>query len=212
METQNNHPLHKAVEQLKAMDKIDIHGKQYASVASRVEAFRANFPSATIETVLVHDDEQRVVIQARITIDGALISTGYAEEFRNDGFINSTSALENAETSAIGRSLSACGLSGSEHYASSNEVNNAVTQQNKQNFNSTQQNYNHTNNNSYQKTYQHSQDFSALINAGLQIIDNGDILTVSGEGIYEKKALIKQAGFRWSAPEKLWYLDKRQAA
>ncbi len=215
METQNHHPLHKAVEQLRSMDKIDIHGKQYASVASRVEAFRANFPSATIETILVHDDEQRVVIQARITIDGTLVATGHAEEFRSEGWINSSSAMENAETSAIGRSLSAYGLSGSEHYASSNEVKNAVTQQNKQNsnLNNTQQNYNHANNNSYQKPYQHQSDFSALTNAGgLQVIDKGDILIVSGEGIFEKKDIIKNAGFRWDSQNRQWYMSKRQVA
>ncbi len=211
MQTQN-HPLHKAVEQLRSMDKIDIRGKQYASVASRVEAFRANFPSATIETVLVHDDEQRVVIQARITIDGALVATGYAEEFRSEGWINSSSAMENAETSAIGRSLSACGLSGSEHYASSNEVNSAVSQQSKQNMNNVQQNYNKTNNNTYQKPYQHQNDFSALINAGLQVVDKGDVLVVTGDGIFDKKSIIKNAGFRWSGQDRVWYMQKRQAA
>ena len=40
-----------------------------------------------------------------------------------------TSALENAETSAIGRALAALGLAGTE-YASADEVANAITQQN----------------------------------------------------------------------------------
>jgi hypothetical protein len=93
-----------------------------------VEAFRKHFPVATIETVLIHDDESRVIIQAKIQIGNTLIATGFAEEFRGDGWINATSALENAETSAIGRGLSAAGLMGGE-YASSFEVNNAVTQQ-----------------------------------------------------------------------------------
>lgn len=93
--------------------------------------------------------------------------------------------------------------------------NNGNYQNNQPNNNYQHQNYSQNSNNqqySNKNTYQHSQDFSALINAGLQIIDNGDILTVAGEGIYERKDLIKQFGFRWSAPDKLWYLDKRQAA
>ena len=110
MQTQNNHPLHQAIEQLKSMDKIDIHGKQYASVTSRIEAFRANFPSATIETVLIHDDEQRVVIQARITIDGILVSTGYAEELRGEGWINSSSVLLATSKSFFCVVIIACGL------------------------------------------------------------------------------------------------------
>jgi len=125
---QTQEPLQAAMQELQRMPKIDIKGKQYATVSSRVEAFRKHFPVATIETVLIHDDESRVIIQAKIQIGDTLIATGFAEEFRGDGWINATSALENAETSAIGRGLSAAGLMGGE-YASSFEVNNAVTQQ-----------------------------------------------------------------------------------
>ena len=132
METYTENALSDAMITLSKMPKIDIKGKQYASVASRVEAFRTHFPTASIETVLIYDDEQRVVIQAKIRIGENLISTGYAEEIRGEGWINETSSLENAETSAIGRSLSAFGLSGSEHYASSNEVSNAVNQRQNQ--------------------------------------------------------------------------------
>ncbi len=121
-------PLQSAMQELQRMPKIDIKGKQYATVASRVEAFRKHFPTATIETVLVHDDENRVIMQAKIYIGDTLISTGFAEEFRGDGWINTTSALENSETSAIGRGLSAAGLMGGE-YASSFEVSNAISQQ-----------------------------------------------------------------------------------
>lgn len=121
-------PLQAAMQELQRMPKIDIKGKQYATVSSRVEAFRKHFPTATIETVLIHDDESRVIIQAKIQIGDTLIATGFAEEFRGDGWINATSALENAETSAIGRGLSAAGLMGGE-YASSFEVNNAISQQ-----------------------------------------------------------------------------------
>ena len=105
-------PLQAAMQELQRMPKIDIKGKQYATVSSRVEAFRKHFPTATIETVLVHDDESKVIIQAKIQIGDTLIATGFAEEFRGDGWINATSALENAETSAIGRELSAAGLYG----------------------------------------------------------------------------------------------------
>lgn len=121
-------PLYAAIEELQRMPKVDIKGKKYATVASRVEVFRRHFPAATIETTLIRDDEQRVVVQARIAIEETLIATGFAEEFRGDGWINATSALENAETSAIGRGLSAAGLMGGE-YASSFEVSNAITQQ-----------------------------------------------------------------------------------
>jgi len=44
-----------------------------------------------------------------------------AEEIRGQGMVNTTSALENAETSAIGRALASLGLAGGE-YASANEL------------------------------------------------------------------------------------------
>jgi hypothetical protein len=60
---------------------------------------------------------------------GRLLATGFAEEVRAASKINRTSALENAETSAIGRALAALGLAGTE-YASADEVANAISQQN----------------------------------------------------------------------------------
>jgi hypothetical protein len=48
-----------------------------------------------------------------------------AEEIRGQGLVNTTSALENAETSAIGRALSSLGLAGGE-YASANEMDAVV--------------------------------------------------------------------------------------
>jgi hypothetical protein len=68
------------------------------------------------------DDGQRVVVKARILdIEGRTIGSGYAEEIRGQGHVNQTSALENAETSAIGRALASIGLAGGE-YASANEM------------------------------------------------------------------------------------------
>lgn len=123
-------------------------------------------------------------------------------------------AIDNASKSSVSdslkRSLRTMGSAfGNDLYAkSSSSVQNTQTQNHQQNYSQNSNNQHYSN----KSTYQHSQDFSVLINAGLQIIDNGDILTVAGEGIYERKDLIKQFGFRWSAPDKLWYLDKRQAA
>jgi len=217
-----------AINTLSKMPKIDIKGKQYASVASRVEAFRTHFPTAGIETILIQDDVQRVVIQAKVSIDNNIIATGYAEEFRGEGWINSTSALENAETSAIGRALSAFGLSGSE-YASSNEVTNAISQQQQKHNNKTvnntmqsnQQNSNYSSNNqqmqiqSNQTPYKNQHDFQQLTNIGLQIVEKGDMLTVQGDKstIISNKELLKKMGFRFDFNgTKEWYILLRQAA
>ena len=59
---------------------------------------------------------------------GRVRATGHAEEVRASSQINKTSALENAETSAIGRALAALGYAGTE-FASADEVAQAITQQ-----------------------------------------------------------------------------------
>jgi hypothetical protein len=216
MNPQNQHPLHLAVEELKTLPAIDIKGKAYTTVANRINVFRKFFPDYSIVTNILNDDEIKVVVQTKITTpNNIVIATGLAEEFRNDNFINTTSALENAETSSIGRALACLSLGGSE-YASANEVENAISQQEQIKQNNNQRT---TNQQTYQpqrqmqNQHQHQNDFTTLINAGLQVIDNGsDILTVAGDGIFEKKNIIKSAGFHWSSQNRVWYMNKREAA
>lgn len=111
---------------------VTIHGRQYKTVALRVSEFRDKYPIETgwaILTEIIRADDLACVVQASIVNpEGATIATGYAEENRSNTGVNSTSALENAETSAIGRALSAAGFGGDE-YASADEVANAVKQQ-----------------------------------------------------------------------------------
>ena len=162
-------------------------------------------------------DDIKVVVQTKITTpNNIVVATGLAEEFRGKNIINTTSALENAETSSIGRALACLSLGGSE-YASANEVENAISQQEQIKQNNNQRT---TNQQTYQpqrqtnqNQYQHQNDFRTLINSGLKVIDNGsDILTISGDGIFEKKNIIKNAGFRWDGKTKTWYMQKREAA
>ena len=109
---------------------VPIHGKQYKTVAYRVNEFRSQYPDYTVSTELVEANDTLVVMKASISNEqGRLLATGFAEEVRAASKINRTSALENAETSAIGRALAALGLAGTE-YASADEVASAIKQQN----------------------------------------------------------------------------------
>ena len=118
------------------MDKqdgvIDIHGKGYKTVALRVHEFRAAHPIEEgwrIDPKVISAGEDVVMVRAEIRDPGGrLVAAGHAEERRGSSQINRTSALENCETSAIGRALAAAGLGGTE-YASANEVENAIHQQ-----------------------------------------------------------------------------------
>ena len=108
---------------------VNIHGKEYHTVAERVAAFRAVSADLTIETEIVRWEGDDVVIKASISDSGKLIATGLAHEVRGSTNINKTSHVENCETSAIGRALAAFGMGGTE-YATADEVANAITQQN----------------------------------------------------------------------------------
>lgn len=125
--------------------KVNIHGKEYKTVALRVKEFREDEALGTfgIETDLI-SNANLVVIKATIkNEDDRVVATGYAEEERDSTNINRTSALENCETSAIGRALACLGLAGTE-YASANEVSDAILNQAKKDVSEYFINYNAT--------------------------------------------------------------------
>lgn len=115
---------------------INIHGKEYVLVNERLEEFLAENPKATIETVIAKQDSimdtatgdpcNQYIVHAKIIPnplqEPEVYYTGYAEERDNNGFINKTSALENAETSAIGRALAFAGYGSAQSIASADEV------------------------------------------------------------------------------------------
>lgn len=109
--------------------KVLIHGREYETVASRIKKFRDAYRDYSVVTEIVARDDEVVVMKATISNEqGRVLATGHSEEVRASSTINKTSALENAETSAIGRALAAFGLGGTE-FASADEVANAISQQ-----------------------------------------------------------------------------------
>lgn len=105
---------------------MNFRGNDYYTVARRVADFRAAHPISAgwgihTEPVLLSDDMVR--FKARIVDpEGRTVATGYAEETRTSRGVNSTSALENCETSSIGRALAAAGYVAGGQYASADEV------------------------------------------------------------------------------------------
>jgi hypothetical protein len=104
---------------------VQIHNKDYFTVAERIAKLRDDHPDYTVETQLISHDDEKVIMKALIMNGDNLIATGYAEEVRGSSNINRTSALENAETSAVGRALAFFGLAGTE-IASADEVAGAI--------------------------------------------------------------------------------------
>ena len=80
----------------------------YETVETRLEKFIKDFPDFRLSTELESFQNDRFIVKAylyRTFADVVAFSTGYAEEKVTDRGVNSTSALENCETSAIGRAL-----------------------------------------------------------------------------------------------------------
>jgi len=80
----------------------------YETVETRLEKFIKDFPDFRVSTELESFQNDRFIVKAylyRTFADSVAFSTGYAEEKVTDRGVNSTSALENCETSAIGRAL-----------------------------------------------------------------------------------------------------------
>ena len=108
---------------------INLKGKEYSMVSSRLEIFRKHFgfKYGIVEEILI-DDGKRVVTKTSI-IDRdnpeTPIGVGHAEEIRGSSLVNKTSAIENCMTSSLGRALAtAAALHGGE-MASSNELEKA---------------------------------------------------------------------------------------
>jgi hypothetical protein len=82
--------------------------EDYETVEERLAKFWKEHPDGRIYTTLVEHTLQRFIVQAaiyRTEVDAQPWTTGYAEETVSTRGVNSTSALENCETSAIGRAL-----------------------------------------------------------------------------------------------------------
>ena len=84
----------------------------YETVEVRLGKFIAEYPDFRIYTELLESSPTRFIVRAsiyRTELDANPWATGLAYEVVTDRGVNSTSALENAETSAIGRSLANAG-------------------------------------------------------------------------------------------------------
>lgn len=110
---------------------VNIHGREYYTVAERVQQLNKEVgrDKYSLITTIVSNTDGVLIMKANLQI-GDQVYIGHSLEREGSSQINKTSHLENAETSAIGRALAAAGFLGHE-YASANEVENAVHQQDK---------------------------------------------------------------------------------
>jgi len=94
----------------KEINSMKIGNKDYATVNERVKAFRKVYPNGSVETEIEDLTDTAVRMKAQIRDEkGDIIATGRASEIKK-GMVNSTSMIENCETSAVGRALGFAGF------------------------------------------------------------------------------------------------------
>lgn len=116
-----------------AIVTTNIKGKEYAPVNERVIAFRKLYPEGFIDTEIVSMDAGVVVMKATCGYyengQAVTLGVGFAYEREGSSNINKTSYIENCQSSAIGRAVGTIGIGIKAAVASSEEVQNAILQQ-----------------------------------------------------------------------------------
>lgn len=100
---------------------------KYNPVHSRIAEFYEKYPQGRIVTEMIRLNEETgfVCIKANVfrqPDDAEPSATGHAFEIRGQGYVNTTSFVENCETSAVGRGLAILGFSIENGIASREEM------------------------------------------------------------------------------------------
>ena len=105
----------------------------YETVEERLVKYWKDHPDGRIDTTIVEASPMRFIVKAsiyRTEVDAHPWTTGFAEETVSTRGVNSTSALENCETSAIGRALANAGYATKGKRPSREEMVKVATQAN----------------------------------------------------------------------------------
>lgn len=109
------------------MQTIKFKGTDYVEVKERI-LYLANekpFGYSVLTKAKYYQEDKMWVVKATLLVNGEKYN-GHAQEIVGDGYINKTSALENAETSAVGRAFAMAGIGVIGSIASMDEINKSL--------------------------------------------------------------------------------------
>jgi len=106
----------------------------YELVEVRLGRFISDYPDFMVHTEVIETTATRFIVRAKIyrtCLDAQPVATGLAYETITDRGVNQTSALENCETSAIGRALANAGYAAKGKRPSQSEMAKVIAAQEK---------------------------------------------------------------------------------
>lgn len=104
---------------------VNIHGKEYMTVARRLELAHADKAIESVSTEVLNHIP--VVIKAKVTIKGKIYTGISSVDPESTKMIDKQNPYEVAETSAVGRALGFAGYGLLESVASADEVVHAIS-------------------------------------------------------------------------------------
>ena len=172
----------------------------YEPVEVRLEKFIKDYPAFRISTELEVVEATRYIVKAYLfkdASDGVAWATGYAEETVTSRGVNQTSALENCETSAIGRALANAGYAPKGKRPSREEMSKVVAAKPVkppvQEVKAQEQDYWTTPVNDYMKVVDAPQTLEKAIE---------NVAAIIGTGEAQKAPQCKHGHMRWREGEK----------
>ena len=193
--------------------------KHYETVAERVRKFRDKFPVDSgwrIVPEVSFPKEDTVLCRTEIIDpEGVIVATGTAEEVRSEGYVNQTSAVENCETSSIGRALFSAGFGGGE-FCSADELYAALSKGQELEIagskasssgNGKAKDTGKGNGNGKRTDFSKVDDFGFLEDIGMGIkVEDGQVVVTEGKKgiIYKHRGILKSSGFRFNGDTKQW--------
>lgn len=126
-------PTYEDIKRVNAtLQTINIKGKEYVDVATRLHAFLRLYPDWSTDTTVEYFDPEKGIIITKTSIydeNGRLRASDIAMEEQKSSIINRTSYAENSSTSSLGRAIGRLGVGTEKTICSADELNGALEAQ-----------------------------------------------------------------------------------